>query len=67
MKAFEKLGDNKVTNVSISLNDLERKLETVSVNLSNVVDYEVVKNKKKFNTLKTKVNYLERELLMQLF
>ena len=67
MKAFEKLGDNKLTNVSISLNDLERKLETVSVNLSNVVDYEVVKNKKKFNTLKTKVNYLERELLMQLF
>ena len=54
MKAFEKLGDNKLTNVSISLNDLERKLETVSVNLSNVVDYEVVKNKKNSTHLRQK-------------
>ena len=49
LKAVEKLGDNKLTNVSINLNDLERKLKTVSVNLkklSNVVDYEDVKNKK---------------------
>ena len=41
------------------------KLQTVPVDLRDVVDNEVVKNRK-FNTLKAKVNNLEKEFLMQL-
>ena len=63
---------NKVANVPTSLNNLKTevddldvgKLKTVPVGLkriSDVVDNEVVKNKK-FNTLKTKINNLETEI-----
>ena len=68
-----KLGINKSVNVPTSLNNLNTKvddldvgkLETVPVGLkklSDVVDNEVVKNTK-FNTLKTKVNNLEKKIL----
>ena len=74
MKAVvEKLDINKLTNVPTRLNDLKTKvddldygkLKTVSVDLeklSNVVDNEVVKKNKKFNTLKTKVNNLDKRI-----
>ena len=68
----DKLDSNKLTNVSASLNNLKikrddldvRKLKTVSVDLkklSHVVDNEVIKNTK-FNTLKAKVNNLEKKI-----
>ena len=72
MKAeVEKLDINKLTNVPTSLNNLRKKvndldvgkLKTVHVDLkklSVVVDIEVVKNTK-FNTLKTKLNNLEKK------
>ena len=66
------LHNNKLINISTSLNNLKRKvdgldvakLKTVPVDLkklSDVVDNEVVKNTI-FNTLKTKVNNLERKI-----
>ena len=77
MKAeVDKLDINILFNVPTSLNDLQTKvgdldvgkLKTVPVDLkklSDVVANEVVKNTK-FNTLKTKVNSLEKKFLMQL-
>ena len=67
----EKLDINKLTNVPTSLNDLKTKvddldvgkLKTVPVDfkkLSDVADNEVVKNTK-FNTLKTRVNNLDKK------
>ena len=73
MKAeVDTLHNNKLINISTSLNNLKRKvdgldvakLKTVPVDLkklSDVVDNEVVKNTV-FNTLKTKVNNLERKI-----
>ena len=73
MKAeVDKLDINKLVNVPTSLNNLKikvddldvGKLKTVPVDLkklSDVVDNEVVKNTK-FNTLKTKVNNLEKKI-----
>ena len=73
MKAVvDKLDINKLVNVTISLNNLKTKvddldvgeLKTVPVDLeklSDAVDNEVVKNTK-FNTLKTKVNNLEKKI-----
>ena len=69
----DKLDINKLTNVPTSQNNLKTKvddldvgkLKTVPVDLkklSDVVDNEVAKNKK-FNTLKTKVNNLEKKIL----
>ena len=63
-------------NVPVSLNNLKTKvgdldvgkLKTVPIDLeksSDVVDNNVVKNTKS-NTLKTKVNSLEKKLLLQL-
>ena len=68
----DKLDINKLVNVWISLNNLKTKidyldagkLKTVPVDLkklSDVVANEVVKNAK-FNTLKTKVNSLEKKI-----
>ena len=68
----EKLGIDKLTNVSSSLNNLKTKvdhldpgkLKTVPVDLkklSDTVDNEVVKNIK-FNTLKSKANNLDKEI-----
>ena len=68
----DKLGITKLTNVSTSSDNLKTKvddldlgkLKTVPVdskNLSDVADDEVVKNKK-FNTLKTRVNNLEKKI-----
>ena len=73
MKAeVDKLELNKLVNVPTSLNNLETKvddldvgkLKTVPVDLkklSDVVHNEVLKNTK-FNTLKTKVNSLEKKI-----
>ena len=73
MKAeVEKLYISKLVNGPTSLNNLKTKvddldvgkLKTVSVDLqklSDVVDNEVVKNLK-FNTLKTKVNNLQKKI-----
>ena len=69
---LDKLDINKLTNVPTSLinfktkvDDLDvGKLKTVSVHLkklSDVIDNEVVKNTK-FNTLKTKINNLEKKI-----
>ena len=73
MKAeVDKLDDNKLVNVSISLNSFKKddlyvgKLTTVPIDLkklSNVVNSEVVKNIK-INTLKTEVNKLDKSKLM---
>ena len=68
----DKLDINKLTNVLTSLNNLKTKvdnldvakLKTVPVNLktvSDVVDNEVIKETK-FNTLKAKVNNLEKKV-----
>ena len=74
MKAeVDKLDINKLVNGPNSLNNLKTKidnlnigkLKAVPVNLkkiSDVVDNEFVKNTK-FNTLKTKVNSLEKKIL----
>ena len=67
-----KLDIDKLTNISSSLNNLKAKvdhldagkLKTVPVDLkilSDTVDNEVVKNIK-FNTLKTKVNNLDKKI-----
>ena len=73
MKAeVDKLDINNVINIPTSLNNLITKigdldigkLKTVPLDLKNfsdVVDNEVVKNTK-FNTLKTKVNNLEKKI-----
>ena len=77
MKAeVDKLDINKLTNVPTSLNNLKTKIDDLDVGklktvpvdlkkLSDVVDNEVAKNTK-FNTLKTKVNSLEKKFLVQL-
>ena len=68
----DKLDINNLVNVPTSLNNLKTKVDdlgaikwkTVPVDLrklSDVVDNEVVKNTK-FNTLKTKVNILEKKI-----
>ena len=68
----DKLDINKLTNVPTSLNNLQTKVDDLDVGklkkvpvdfkkLSNVVDNEVIKNTK-FNTLKTKVNNLEKKI-----
>ena len=72
----DKLDINKLINVPTSLNNLKTKVDDLDVGkwktllvdlkkLSDVVDSEVLKNPK-FNTLKTKVNNLERKFLIQL-
>ena len=73
MKAeVEKLNINKLTNVATSLNNFKTKVDDLGVGklktvpgdlkkLSDIVDNEVVKNTK-FNTLKTKVNNLEKKI-----
>ena len=69
---FIKLDINKLTIVLTSLNNLKTKVVDLDVGklkavlvdlkiLSDVVDNEVVKNTK-FNTLKTKVNSLEKKI-----
>ena len=69
----DKCDINKLVNVPTSLNNLKEKvvdldvgkLKTVPIdlkNLSDIVDDEVIKNTK-FNTLKTKVNNLEKKIL----
>ena len=68
----DQLDINRLTNIPTSLNNLKTKvddldvgkLKTVSVDLkklSDVVDNEVVTNTK-FNTLKTKVNNLDKKI-----
>ena len=68
----DKLDINKLTNVPTSLNNLKAKVDGVDVGklktipvdlkkLSEVVDNEVIKNTT-FNTLKTKVNRLEKKI-----
>ena len=73
MKAeVDKLDDNKLVNVPISLNNFKKddldvgKLTTVPIDLkklSNAVNSEVVKNIK-INTLKAEVNKLDKSKLM---
>ena len=69
----DKLDIDKFVNVPTSLNNLKTKVEDLGVcklktipvalkKLNDVVDNEVVKNTK-FNTLKTKVNNLEKNIL----
>ena len=74
---FDKLDINKLVNVSTSLNNLKLKVDDVDVGklktvpadlikLSDVVDNEVKKIQKntkntEFNTLKAKVNNLEKK------
>ena len=73
MKAeVNKLDINKLPNVPTSLNNLKTKLDDLDVGklktlpvdlkkLSDVVDNEVIKNKK-CNSLKSKVNNLEKKI-----
>ena len=73
MKAeVDKLGITELVNVPTSLNNLNTKVDDLDIvklksvladlkKLSDVVDNEVVKNTK-FNTLKTKVNNLEKKI-----
>ena len=72
MKAeVDKLDKNRVVNVPTSLNNLKTKVDDLDVGnrktvpidlkLSDAVDNDAVKNKK-FNTLKTKVNSLEKKI-----
>ena len=73
MKAeVDKLDGNKLVNVSTSLNNLKTKVDVLDVSklktvpvylkkISDVVDNEVAKNTK-FNTVKTKVNNLEKKI-----
>ena len=67
-----KIDINKLVNVSTSLNNLKTKVDDLDVGkwkpvpvdlkkVSDVVDNKVVKNTK-FNTLKTKVNNLEKKI-----
>ena len=68
----DKLDINKLTNVPTSLDNLKTKVDDLDVGklkivpvdfkkLSDVVDNEVVKNTK-FNTMKIKVNNLEKKI-----
>ena len=68
----DKADTNKLTNVPTSLNNLKTKVDDLDLGklkavpvdlekLSDVVDNEVVKNIK-FNTLKTKLNTLEKKI-----
>ena len=65
----DKLNINKLVNVPTSLNNLKTKvgdsdlgkLKTVPVDLRDVVDNEFVKNTR-FNTLKKKVNNLDKKI-----
>ena len=68
--------DNKFDSVPTSLNNLKTKVDDLDIDelktvpaelkkLSDVVKNEVVKNTK-YNTLKTKVNRLDKKFLMQL-
>ena len=65
----DKLDINKLTNVPTSLNNLKTKtddldvgkLKTIPLHLSVLVDKEVVKSTK-FDTLKTKVNNLDKRI-----
>ena len=68
----DKLDINKLVNVPTSLNNLKTKVDDLDVaklkivpvdlkKLSDVADNEVIKNTK-FNTLKTKVNNLEKKI-----
>ena len=73
MKAeVDKLDINKLVDVPTSLSNIKTKLDDVDVGklkivhvdlkrVSDVVDYEVVKNTK-FNALKTKVNSLDQKI-----
>ena len=70
--AVDNLGSNNLTNVPASLGNLKTKVDNLDVrNLTNVpvdlklldINLEVV-NAFKFNTLKTKVNSLEKNFLM---
>ena len=70
--AVDNLGSNNLTNVPTSLGNLKTKEDNLDVrNLTNVpvdlklldINLEVV-NAFKFNTLKTKVNSLEKNFLM---
>ena len=78
MKAeVEKIDINKLVNVPTSLNNLKPNIDDSDVGkfkivlvdlkkkISDVKDNEVAKNKQ-FNTLKTKVNNLEKKFLIQL-
>ena len=69
----DKLGINKLTNASTSLNNLKTKVDDLDVGklknvpvdlkkLSDVLDNEVIKSTK-FNTLKAKMNNLETKIL----
>ena len=71
-----KLDINKLVNVPTSLNNLQAKVDDSDVGklkanpmdlikLIDIVANEVVKNTK-FNTLKTKLNSLQKKILMQL-
>ena len=73
----DRLGINKLVNIPTSLNNLKPEVDDLDVGqlkavpadlkkLSDVVDNEVVKNTK-FNTLKTKVNNLEKNSLCNYF
>ena len=62
----DKLDINKLINVPTSLNNLKTKVDDLDVGKWKfLIDSEVLKNPK-FNTLKTKVNNLERKFLIQL-
>ena len=62
----EKLDINKSDNVPVSLNNVKPKVDNLDFGkFSDAVNNEVFKDKK-FNTLKMKVNNLEKKFLMQL-
>ena len=64
MKAeVDKLDINKLVNAPTSLNNLKTKVDGLDVGklLSDVVDNKVAKNTK-FNTLKTKINKLDKTI-----
>ena len=77
MKAeVDKLDINKLVNVQTSLNNLKTKVDDLDIGkvktapidlkrLSDVVDNKVAKNTES-NTLKTKVNKIEKNFLMRL-
>ena len=73
----DKLDINKLVNVPTGLNNLKSKVHELNVGelkivlkdlkiSTDIVKNEVVKNTK-FNTLKMKVNKLDKRFLMQLF
>ena len=72
MAEVGKLDINKLVNIPITLSNLKTKVDELDVGklktvplelkkLSDIVDNEVVKNTK-FNTLKTKINDLEKKI-----